>query len=608
MKFRKNISIKPVASRGLSHRFYSSHSFYISHRLLLLLLPLLLTTSVQAQQVMIDRGLRAAGLWCFPLLTDSLTYLYLPSEGKLATDEAGNPQFSLLRYVINKPSAGNNGTVITDAGGGALLNFLFLYDTPEEQIKNAQKGLQEKLNNQDVKIRGPVIFDKGRYTLVSSILKPAPGQKDVEVLSTGEAPVLEGSKIALTFDLTPEKSKLLMESLKMKTSDISVVFDLNFSGLTDSYNAKLEIDWTEMRKSEAFKAGGSIYFVSADVGLAFDRMRRDNAIRLTTIGENANLDGLLNTVYDKLLKMLFDPVQPERVPQDQQGGLADAIGAMIGGGLNSRNTTGFGLNVGYQLKDMKTEGTSVLTFNGRSTVDRHHFITFNAGDLYNKYGQDERFFRDVPLWDPAFQQREIFVGVDGDLEKEFATMLNSVSVNLRKKHQGGQETMKSVLIQRSTFQNFNGKLSMVYGSVKDTNRVQWLDYEYQTQWQFQGGGSYVTPWEEDNAAMINLYTPFRRHKIEVEGDLAGLEEQGVRAIILEVAYPFFDQAKKVRQTIRPGDDLTTKSMEITLPNNQEKVAYSLTWIKKDGSKLEYKGQDEYGLIFIDELPKANGSN
>ncbi|MDX2249411.1 MAG: hypothetical protein SF052_21690 [Bacteroidia bacterium] len=572
-------------------------------RKIILFLLFLLTTQLQAQQILIDRGLRAGGLWCFPLLTDSLTWLYLPSEGKLATDAEGNPQFSLLRYVINKPSATNTGAVITDADGGAVLHFLFLYETPEDQVENAQKALQEKLGNQDVKLRGPVIFDKGRYTLISSILKPAPGQKEVEVLSTGEAPVLEGSKIALTFDLTPQKSKLLMESLKMKTSDISVVFDLSFSGLTDSYNAKLEIDWSEVRKSESFKAGGSIYFVSADVGLAFDRMRRDNAIKLTTIGENANLDGLLNTVYDKLLKLLFDPVQPERVPAAQQGGLADAIGAMVGGSLNSRNTTGFGLNVGYQLKDMKTEGTSVLTFNGRSTVDRHHFITFNAGDLYNQYGQDERYFRDVPLWDPAFQQREIFVGVDGDMEKEFTSMLNSVSVNLRKIHQGGQETMKSVLIQRSTFLNFNGKLSMVYGSVKDTNRIQWLDYEYQTQWQFQGGGSYVTPWIEDNASMINLYTPFRRHKIEIDGDLAGLEEQGIRAIILEVSYPFFDQVKKVRQTIRPGDNLTTKSMEITLPNEQEKVDYVLTWIKKDGSKAEYKGQDQYGLIFIDELPQ-----
>ncbi|MEZ4824908.1 MAG: hypothetical protein R3C61_01240 [Bacteroidia bacterium] len=564
---------------------------------------LLTGMQVQAQQILIDRGIRAAGLWCFPLLTDSLTYLYLPSEGKLATDAEGNPQFSLLRYIINKPTGASSGSAITDADGGAVLHFLFLYDTPEDQVKNAQKSLQEKLNNEEVKLRGPVIFDKGRYTLISSILKPAPGQKEVEVLSTGEAPVLEGSKIALTFDLTPQKSKLLMESLTMKTSDISVVFDLGFSGLTDSYNAKLEIDWTEVRKSESFKAGGSIYFVSADVGMAFDRLRRDNAIRLTTIGENANLDGLLNTVYDKLLKMLFDPVPPERVPQDQQGGLADAIGAMVGGALNSRNTTGFGLSVGFQLKDFKTEGTSVLTFNGRSTVDRHHFITFNAGDLYNRYGKDEKFFRDVPLWDPAFQQREIFVGVDGEMEKEFSTMLNSVSVNLRKKHQGGQETMKSVLIQRATFQNFNGKLSMVYGSVKDTNRVQWLDYEYQTQWQFQGGGSYVTPWQTENSAMINLYTPFRRHKIELEGDLAGLETQGVRAIILEIAYPFFDQAKKVRQTIRPGDDLSTKGMEITLPNEIDTVDYSITWIKKDGSKLEYKGQDQYGLIFLDELPQ-----
>lgn len=571
-------------------------------RTIIFTLLLGLGSLLQAQQIMIDRGIRASGLWCFPLLTDSTTWLYLPSEGRLATDDKGNPQFSLLRYIINKPSEGNSGTVITDANGGAVLHFLFLYDTPEDQVGKAEKILQEKMKNEDISIRGPIIFDKGRYTLISSILKPEPGQKEVEILSTGAAPVLEGSKIALTFELTPEKSKLLMESLKMKTSDISIVFDLGFSGLTDSYNAKLEIDWSEVRKSQAFSAGGSIYFVGADVDIAFDRLRKDNAIRLTSVGEHATMEGLLNTVYDKLLKMLFDPVEPERVPEDQRGGLSDALGAMLGSTLNSRNTTGFGLNVGYQLKDMKTEGSSVMTFSGRSTVDRHHFITFNAGDLYTQYGDNEQFFRDVPLWDPAFQQREIFVGVDGDLEGEFTNMLNSVSVTLRKKHQGGQETMESVMIQRQTFENFDGQLSMVYGSQKDTNRTHWLNYEYQVNWQFQGGGSYKTQWITDNASMINLYTPFRRHKIDLEGDLDMLTGQGVRAVILQVEYPFFDQLKKERQTIRPGDDLTTKSLEITVPNELENIPYSLTWIKKDGSRQQISGEDQYGLIFIDELP------
>lgn len=555
---------------------------------------------MRGQQIVVDRGLQVEDLWVFPLLSDPNTYLYLPYEAKLSTDEKGMPKFSLLRYIINKPNENKGSATITEADGGAVLHFLIEYGTPAEVVERAEGVLKNKLENEEIKIRGPVVFEEGRYSLISSIVD----DKDkVEILSTGEAPVLEGSKIALSFELTPEKSKLLLESLKMKTSDLSIVFDMSFSGLTDNYKAKLEVDWSEVKKSQAFKAGGSVYFVGADVELGFERLRKDNAIRLTTIGDDGNMDKLVQTVYDKLLTLLFEPVRPETVPQDQQGGMMDALGAALGGALgSSRNTTGFGLNVSYQLKDYKTEGTSVMNFNGRSTVQRHHFITFNAGDLYTKYGNDKGVFQDVPLYDPAFQQREIYVGVDGDLESEFESMLNSVTVSLRKKHQNGKETLRQMIITRESFKDFDGRMSMVYGSYEDSNRTEWLNYEYQAVWQFQGGGSLTTPWDTINASMINLYTPFERKLIEVDGDMESLSAEGVRAVVLNLEYPFFDQKKKKRVTIRPGDDLTEKALEITLPNEVDEVSFSLLWIKKDGQRLQKSGTDKYGLIFIDELP------
>ncbi|MCI4670721.1 MAG: hypothetical protein MRZ79_21480 [Bacteroidia bacterium] len=562
----------------------------------------MLGAQLHGQQVLIDRGVNVEGLWVFPLLSDPNTYLYLPYESKLSTDEQGNPKFSLLRYVINEPGEGQASETITEADGGAVLHFLIEYGTPKELVETAQSSLRERMENDSIKVRGPVIFEKGRYTLVSSIIKNK--QKEMEVLATGEAPVLEGSKIALSFELTPQKSKLLLESLKMKTSDLSIVFDMAFSGLTDSYKAMLEVDWSEIQQSQAFKAGGSVYFVGADVELGFERLRKDNAIKLTTVGDGGNLDALVQTVYDKLLKMLFEPVKPESVPEDQQGGLMDAIGTAIGGALgNSRNTTGFGLNVGYQMKDFKTEGKSIMHFNGRSTVQRHHFITFNAGNLYTKYGKNKAVFQDVPLYDLAFQQREIYVGVDGDLEKEFESMLNSVTVSLRKKHQNGKESLRQMILTRESFQEYDGKMSMVYGSYEDSNRTEWLNYEFQTIWQFQGGGSMSSSWEKGNASMINLYTPFERKLIEVDGDLESLKAKDVRAIVLNIEYPFFDERKKKRVTIRPGDELGDKGIEITLPNEVDEVSYSLLWIQKDGKRVEKKGTDKYGLIFIDEMPE-----
>lgn len=60
--------------------------------------------------------------------------------------------------------------------------------------------------------------------------------------------VLQGSKIALSFELDPQRSKLLLESFKTNTPDVSIVFDLTFSGLLDAYNAKMTVDWAEVQE------------------------------------------------------------------------------------------------------------------------------------------------------------------------------------------------------------------------------------------------------------------------------------------------------------------------------------------------------------------------
>src|SRR5690606_18668355 len=322
-------------------------------------------------------------------------------------------------------------------------HFLILYDTPEEQIEKAERLLVEKFEDDEIKIVGPIVFDSGKYALVSSILNSETNERKKQILAMGEAPVMENSRIALSFDVDPLHSKLLLESFKMDTPDISITFELSFSGLTDAYDATLEIDWSEIKESQNFAAGGTVYFVGADVELGLDELFKNNSIRLVTNGSHPNMESLLNTVYNKLLELMFQPVEPTLIPESQQGGLTDAIMELVGsnGPLSSGNTTGFGFNASYQLKKLRTEGQSRLMFKGRSTVTRKHFITFNMGDLYKKYGANEQFFRDVPVWDPAFQQREVFVGIDGDLEKEFENMLNSVTLSLRKQHANGNQTV-----------------------------------------------------------------------------------------------------------------------------------------------------------------------
>ncbi|WP_143569713.1 hypothetical protein [Tenacibaculum agarivorans] len=561
---------------------------------------------LNAQSILIDKGVNADGLWCFPIHKKENSYRYLPQRARLSLQNDSIPEFSFLRYITEKPSD-NNSKTITEAGGGGILNFLVLYDTPQELITNAERFLKKKFENDEITVEGPIVFDSGKYTLVSSILNPASGASKKSILGTGTAPIIENSKIPLSFDVDPVKSKLLLESLKMSTPDVSLIFELGFSGLTENYEAELEIDWSEVKKSHAFDAGGSVYFVGADVGFGFDKLRKDNAIKFTSVGKSESMESLVQTVYNKLLELMFKPTPLEQVPEEHRGGLEDAIGSLIGanGAMGSRNTTGFGLNVGYQYKEHRTTGKSNMVFKGRSLVHRNHYITFNAGNLYKKYGDNEQIFKDVPLWDPAFQQRDVYVGVDGTIEKEFDKMLNSVTVKLNKKHEAGDATLKEVLLTKNTYKDSNGKIAMSYLNHGDTNQDEWLNYEYKTIWKFIGGGTFSEDWKTESASMINLYTPFQRRKIELSGDLELLESRNVRAVAVKINYDFFGEAKSKHLTVYPKRGIDDKFFEITLPKGSDKVDYSITWYIKNQAPIRKNGTDEYGLLFIDEIPEQN---
>ena len=566
--------------------------------LILVLALYLFCGQIQAQQVLMDQGIQAEGLWCFPTYPDSTRYVYMPSQARLAYEDS-LPVFSYLRYVMEKPVEEGSSTSINEVDGGGLLHFVVLYDTPIQQIENAQNFLREQLDNEEVTLN-PVVFDKARYALISSIVNPEDESVKTQMLSTGEAPVMEGGRMAFSFEVDPLRSKLLLESFKMGTSDLSLVFELSFSGLSDHYEAELEIDWTEVRKSEVFGGGLDIYVVSAEVEKGMHKLLRDNAINLTVKGSNSNMDKLLNVVYDKLLKLMFEPFTPEEIPQEAQAGIGDAIGGLLKGG--AKEALGFGINAAYKLQDIRTEGKSELTFNGQYPVTRNHFVTFNAGNLYSKYGDNDLIFKDVQMWDPAFKQRDVFVGVDGFLEREFDQMIEGVTVFLRKKHDNGDETLKDIFINKEKFKESDGKLSMSYLNHADSSLIDWLDYEYQTIWKFTGGGSYTTEWQKESSSIINLHVPFTRREIELEGDMEILNEKNIRVTRVKIEYDFFGEKRSNSVNVRPDDLLPEKNFEITVPRNVEKVEYSITWFNKDGSRITTDGIDEYGLLFIDEFP------
>ncbi len=558
-----------------------------------------------AQQISIDHGVRAAGLWCFPLANNPNEYLYLPAAARLGVDRSGGPEFSYLRYVENVKGAGDSANTITEATGGGLLHFLALYDTTEAQVAKAKKALEEATGNHEVKLRGPIVFSGGRYTIVSSLAKadvpPDAPEGARKMIASGNAPVLEGNKIALSMGLEKRDAQILYNSFQMANPDVSVVFDMEFGGVADAYDATLDVDWQQVLKDQQFKGGAKFIWVGADIDVAFQRLRRDNAIKLTSRGEDANSEALLNTVYAKLLDLLFRPVE-EAPPPKQEMGLLDAIGSAIGLGLGG-GSAGIGLTASYRLKDMQSSGHTILNFNHQSLVTRHSLITFNVGDLFKKYGKNPDYFKAINLADPIYSQREVLVSVDGSLLNDFDKYINNVSVTVKKDHENGTSTLGEVVVDRTTFTQNANRFAVQYGYDGDHDRTKWLDYQYRTKWNFRDGGSYEEAWKTVNSPMVNVLPPYERRQIGIEGDGAAMQKAGVKYAVVKINYSFFDKPRTKQIVVKPTEAAVAEKFEIIQPQNDYKYQYEVRWHMADGRDVvKPLASDASGLIFVDELP------
>ncbi len=583
-----------------------------------LLAILLLPSLAAAQQVLIESSARVEGLWVFQSAVNPLHWYYVPSAARLVQDEDDEPEFSFIRYVINRASsdAADATKGITEAEGGGILHFLVTYDTPAEQVRRAERALQRLLGDEaakgeeQVQLRGPISFKSGRYYLVSSIIDTQ-GNPTAKLLAAGNAPVLEGSQLALSFDLPPERATLLNESLKMATPDISLIFEMTIEGLQDSFAADLEMKWDDVYEHEGFSVEANVplwYFnVGGNGSVLFDDLMQSKAVEVKVRGSNPNMEALLEKVQLKLIELMFEPIPIEGANEnpDQFGQLAKAIKSIKDD--DEKKKPRAGVTFGYKMAETRRTGRTVLSMNSQSPVEYVTTIGFNVGDLWTRLGDDPRFFKTVNLADPAFEQREIHVGIDGAILPEFDAYINSVTAVLRKQHQDGKMTVQEIVVDRETFKSTNNDFRMIYGWSGDDDRTKWLEYEYRTRWSFKGGGQHQTDWQRAEANMIDLYAPYKRRVVRIFGDSETLAEAGVRAVIVKVDYPFFEGRKTDKLTLRADRPIADQAIELTLPLGEDEYHWDVTWIGRDGWRRSAKGTDKTFVLFVDELPEPEAA-
>ena len=263
------------------------------------ILAFLLPFPAPAQEINLDKMEKCGDLLCYQSLDNENLYHYLPDRPHLAYKD-GRPQFSFLKYARVRET-GEAGT--GRAQGGGIVHFLVTYGADKGRVRAAEADLQERFP--EAGIGGPIIYRKGSFALITSFQEE--NKTTTRTVAVGKAPLMEGQKAAVSMALTREGAELLWESFKSATPDISLVFDMQFAGVREPYEATLEADWSRIVKHDQVKAGVKYAWFGADIDLLFQELRQDGAIKITTKGKNVNMDKILESAHARLLKVIFDP-------------------------------------------------------------------------------------------------------------------------------------------------------------------------------------------------------------------------------------------------------------------------------------------------------------
>ena len=481
-------------------------TIFINISVFFLILPL-----SWGQMVLIDKGQIVNDLWVFPSVNNPNHFYYLPNQAGFGKTKEGLPEFSMMRYVALDKDSENTNAPITNADGGAILHFLVRYGTTKNQRNSAEQSLRNRLKNDAIAIKGPVIFDEANLVLVSSILKN--GQRDQSVVTVSSAPVLEGAKLAMSFRLDPKESKILLESFKMPTADVSITFELKFSGYAQSYKAEIEADWEKIYEHSVKKKSRKYFFHKKEAINDINTLTNTGGVTLTEYGEDPNSEQLISNAYEKILNLVYAPVNinQEKATEEKTDDIKRSWKKHLKQpkGTFSLGMSSIGSNNGYQYRKLKKMGRTKISLNKSTKVQRFHIITFNFGDLYEQYGRDDRLFKTVNILDPDFMQRNVFVSLDGSLRNEFRDLINAIHIRIKKQHKDGKVTNLYLRIDSSSFDQ---PQSVVYPNRKDFDDNflpeevdRWMEFEYQVTWDFEGGSFLANGVEKNRRRCQSLY-------------------------------------------------------------------------------------------------------
>lgn len=593
-------------------------------RAVLIAILMAAATSAGAQNILLDHVTACGRLICYPSATNEHRYYYLPREPRLVYRDDGTPEFSFLRYV-NAVDETDDFSGMTTADGGGIVHFLVSYETTREERNDALEGLREA--DEDAELAGPVVFVEGRFALVSSIAslpdkdrerlereRPEKSKYAYAVAGIGRAPLLEGLKSAVSIHLSKLGSDILWGSFQTATPDISLVFDLTYSGLRDPAKVVIKGDWTTLQEHIEATVGLDIGYGPINIGFDYDDMwdkaEHNGIISITSYGDVEEMQTYVDRAYEKLQELMFEPV-PVEIYEDSGPDLANMIQQMMYAADNDNQNpqdmasgTPFHVTLkgGFKRRQIERTGTIELDFNRQMSEKITTAMAGNIGNLHERFQNSEKVFRTINIGsDPVYRYRPIAVVVDLRDTTDFDKYVNSVTFRLIKKHGTGESSMGELVITRSTFDQ-GASLMVGYPWKGEASYEEWLPYDYEVVWSFIGGAKHRESGRSTDSA-FTLSAPYQYRQVKFIADRDTLNRKNVKLVTVRVTHDFYGRTRSETITLGRGMGTYSETREFAIPPGDDSLKYTITWRMEDDRKI--RSGDRFSneqIIWVDEMP------
>lgn len=557
-------------------------------------------------------------------------YYYLPTNLRLSKKEDGTPEFIFVKYTTEETA---------EAGGvqGALMHFLMEWGLTPDQENELQQKIASKLG--DLKNVNP------RYAEVQNpkVLGPATLKSDVEgetfrivsgtltnekftpnMVTSGKAPLLPGSKMAVAAILEKNGAQLLAATFEKARSitDVSLNLRFQYQVLTPAVDGSITVNWTQI--SHLFQQFRREYthsdvddgtlpvsnslsddeITDTEKDSLFSYLIQNKAVDIK-LDKLEKDDPIAQEVTQTFLDYFLSSVAEKSFSDPEEGKAVESLNNEYAPSENLYKYT-------FDSKRMETKmkmGIEQYNLKVRIPVTQEMTITENLASWYDGVKHNKSCVTSVNLNDPFFQHREIHLILDGEAEQMFGDEVNAVSVDIRKRRSSGNDFQDAIMIDKKSLEK--GTLaSLTYARGDDRNPDV---YEYRTSWNLKGTIYPENPeWQKGDWKGINLVAPVAPRTILFEGDLAELQEMGIPRATLQLRYQKFGKEVEtnIPLTVSKGQPLIEKV--IYTDKDTRGYVYRLILTHKTEGKLvlpwEAKINDDYVYATIPEDLKDKDSD